>query len=250
MSILRYDVDCITWNPQGKIQQVDYALEAVKQGSICLAIRSENEAVLVSVKKNPSKLACYQEKIFKISDTIGIGISGMTGDARILCKYMRFANAKNQIKYNDNISVSSLAGKVAKKAHQKTYIYGKRPFGVSILMIGYNKDKPKVYEVTPAGEQIEYNAFAIGAKSQSSKTYLEKHFGTFEKASTENLILHALNALKAGYRDEPEDMSEKNIEVALLTKKHGFQNLTRENVKAHIEKLANFKPEDQMVIES
>jgi 20S proteasome subunit alpha 6 len=249
MSILRYDVDSITWNPQGKIQQVDYALEAVKQGSICLAIRSDTEAVLVSVKKNPTKLACHQEKIFKISDTIGIGISGMTGDARMLCKYMRFANAKHQIKYNDNINASSLANKVAKKAHEKTYVYGKRPFGVAILMVGYNKEVPRVYEISPSGEHIEYDAFAIGAKSQSSKTYLEKHMGTFKKSSTENLMLHALNAIKAGYRDEPEDMSEKNIEVSLLSHKHGFQSLTRENVKGLLEKLTDFKPENLMNIE-
>jgi len=249
MSILKYDVDCITWNPQGKIQQIDYAHEAVKQGSICLAIRSKEDVVLVSVKKNPTKLACHQEKIFKISDSIGIGISGMTGDARILCKYMRFANAKNQIKYNDNIGCSTLANKVAKKYHEKTYIYGKRPFGVSILMTGYEKGEPKIYELNPSGESIEYDAYAIGAKSQSSKTYLEKHIGIFGSCTTVNLVLNALNAIKVGYRDEPEDMSEKNIEVSVLTKKNGFISLSRDVVKEYIGQLKNFKPENQMIIE-
>lgn len=249
MSILKYDVDCVTWNPQGKIQQIDYALEAVKQGSICLAIKSETEAVLVSVKKNPTKLACHLEKIFKISDTIGVGISGMTGDARILCKYMRFANAKNQIKYNDNIGCSTLSSKVAKKYHEKTYIYGKRPFGVSILMIGYDKNKPQIYELNPAGESISYQAFAIGAKSQSSKTYLEKNLGIFAKSSSDNLILNALNAIKSGYRDEPEEMSEKNIEVSFLSKSNGFRLLTKEQVGEYLLKLKDFKPENQMQIE-
>lgn len=249
MSILKYDVDSVTWNPQGKIQQVEYAMEAVKQGSICLAIRSESDAVMVSVKKNPTKLACHQEKIFKISDSIGVGISGMTGDARILCKYMRFSNAKNQIKYNDNIGCSKLSGKVAKKYHVKTYIYGKRPFGVSILMIGYEKNKPRIFELTPTGDRVEYNAYAIGAKSQSSKTYLEKHLGTFGKSSPEHLVLNALNAIKAGYRDELEEMSEKNIEVSLLTKKNGFVSLGKEEVKAYLDKLRDFKPDNLMVIE-
>lgn len=246
----RYDTDSVIWNPQGKIQQIDYALEAVKQGNVCLAIHSETDAVLISVKKNPTKLATHQEKIFKISDTIGIGISGMTGDARILCKYMRYANAKHQIKYNDNANCSSLAGKVAKKAHTKTYIYGKRPFGVSILMIGYNGDKPRVFEINPAGEQIEYLAYAIGAKSQSSKTYLEKHLHSFKNCTIDQLVLHALSAIKAGYRDEPEDMSEKNVEIATLTKKNGFSAVSRQDVKSYFEKLGAFKPEAQMDIES
>ena len=249
MSILKYDVDCITWNPQGKIQQVDYAMEAVKQGSVCLALRSKTEAVLVSVKKNPSKLACYQEKIFKISDSIGVGISGMTGDARILCKYMRLKNAKNQIKYNDNVTCSILAEKVAKKFHSKTYIYGKRPFGVALLMIGYDRNTPKIYELTPTGDSIEYSAYAIGAKSQSSKTYLEKHIATLSGCNTTNLILNALNAIKAGYRDETEEMSEKNIEISLLNRENGFHSLKKEDVRKYLDQLPHFRPENLMQTE-
>ena len=55
-----YDLDCVTWSPQGKLFQVEYAMEAVKQGSICLGLRSEKHVVLCSLKKLPSELACYQ----------------------------------------------------------------------------------------------------------------------------------------------------------------------------------------------
>jgi len=40
-----YDTDCSTWNPQGKLFQVEYAMEAVKQGSICLGLKSQTHAV-------------------------------------------------------------------------------------------------------------------------------------------------------------------------------------------------------------
>ena len=40
-----YDSDCTTFSPQGKLFQVDYALEAVKLGSVCLGVRSEKHAV-------------------------------------------------------------------------------------------------------------------------------------------------------------------------------------------------------------
>lgn len=56
---MKYDSDCTTWNPQGKILQVEYALEAVSQGSLCIGLRSAQAAVLIALKKNPSKLACY-----------------------------------------------------------------------------------------------------------------------------------------------------------------------------------------------
>ena len=250
MSILKYDVDSVTWSPQGKLLQVEYAQEAVKQGSVCLALCSGSEAVLVSVKKNPGRLACYQEKLFKVSDSIGVAISGMTGDARILCKFMRVANAQHQIKFGDNISVKKLAHKVSARFHEKTYVYGKRPFGVGLLMIGLSEEAaPQVFEINPAGECVQYQAFAIGAKSQSTKTYLEKYLPHFRKASLDDLVMFGLAAIKAGYRDEAEEMSDKNIEVSLLSKRFGFTHLPREDLKDKLEKLATFKPENRMLVE-
>ena len=55
-----YDLDCVTWSPQGKLFQVEYAMEAVKQGSICHGLKSNSHVVLCSLKKLPSELACYQ----------------------------------------------------------------------------------------------------------------------------------------------------------------------------------------------
>ena len=249
MSILKYDTDCVTWSPQGKLLQVEYAMEAVNQGSICLGLRSKTHGVLLSVKKNPTKLACYQEKIFKISNQIGIGISGMTADARVLCKYMRKENTKNQITYSKNISVNFLADKVSSKYRGKTYIYGKRPFGVGILLMGLNDQKnPHLYELTPNGDCVEYEGYAIGAKSQSSKTYLEKNFKKFEKGSLDDLVLHGLSAIKSGYRDEKEEMSENNVEISILGKDEGFRNLKESEVKAYLDRLVGFG-EEGMVVE-
>lgn len=38
---------------------------------------------------------------------------------------------------------------------------------------------------------------AIGDRCQSAKTYLEKHFETFDDASLEELIKHGIEALRA-----------------------------------------------------
>ena len=64
-------------------------MEAVKQGSVCLGLRSADYAVLCSLKRLPSELAGYQDKMFKVDDNIGMAMSGLTADARVLCKYMR-----------------------------------------------------------------------------------------------------------------------------------------------------------------
>ena len=249
MSILKYDVDCSTWSPQGKILQVDYAKEAVKQGSICLALRSSEGAVLLSVKKNPSKLACYQEKIFRISKNAGVGLAGMTGDGRHLVHFLQAQNAKKRVKYNTDASAKSLSSKLAHKMHNRTLTYGKRPFGVGLLVVGRNSEGFGVYELSPAGEHVEYDAFAIGAKNQTAKTYLEKSLPHLAHADAERLVLHGLAAIRAGYREEKEVMSEKNIEIALVTKDQDFTVLDESRVAAFMAQLAGFNPQSGMTIE-
>lgn len=88
------------------------------------------------MRKNPSKLACYQEKTFQINDQIAIGVSGLTADARVLVKFMRKKNAQHELKFGVQIPIGGLIGKVSKKFLERTYIAGKRPFGVGILIIG------------------------------------------------------------------------------------------------------------------
>ena len=52
-------------------------------------MKSSDHAVLCSLKRLPSELAGYQDKMFKVDDYIGMAMSGLTADARVLCKYMR-----------------------------------------------------------------------------------------------------------------------------------------------------------------
>ena len=72
-------------------------MEAVKQGSICVGLRSKDFVVcfqvmkknkdfqvLCTLKKSKSELASHQEKVFKVDDHIGMAISGLTADASIL----------------------------------------------------------------------------------------------------------------------------------------------------------------------
>ena len=52
-------------------------------------LQSKTHAILATLKRAPSDLSSFQRKIFKIDDHLGIAISGLTADGRILCRYMR-----------------------------------------------------------------------------------------------------------------------------------------------------------------
>ncbi|CAD7684001.1 unnamed protein product [Nyctereutes procyonoides] len=84
----QYDNDVTVWSPQGKIHQIEYAIEAVKQGSATVGLKSKTHAVLVALKRAQSELAAHQKKILHVDNHIGISIAGLTADARLLCNFM------------------------------------------------------------------------------------------------------------------------------------------------------------------
>lgn len=49
-----------------------------------IGVVSKTHSVVVALKRQASKLASYQQKVFKIDDHMGIAISGLTSDARVL----------------------------------------------------------------------------------------------------------------------------------------------------------------------
>jgi 20S proteasome subunit alpha 6 len=65
------------------------------------------------------------------------------------------------------------------EAQVNTQEYGRRPYGVGFLVIGQDQTGPHLYEFSPSGTSYEYYAMSIGARSQSAKTYLERHYESF-----------------------------------------------------------------------
>ncbi|KAM3147742.1 hypothetical protein pb186bvf_000070 [Paramecium bursaria] len=243
-----YDTDCTTWSPQGKLFQVEYAMEAVKQGSICLGLKSEKYVVLCSLKRQPSELAGFQEKQFKIDDHIGIAIAGLTADARVLCKYMRNECLQHKYTYESDHPINRLIAKIAEKSQHKTQNSSKRPYGVGLLVAGVDQDGPHLFETCPSGNYYEFKCQAIGSRSQAGRTYFESWFQLFEKSSQQQLILHGLTALKKAIMDD-EELSEKNVEVGIVGVGQKFKSLSQDELKFYIKELEGFNAGDQMIVE-
>ena len=64
----QYDNDVTVWSPQGRIHQIEYAMEAVKQGSATVGLKSKTHAVLVALKRAQSELAAHQKKILHVDN--------------------------------------------------------------------------------------------------------------------------------------------------------------------------------------
>lgn len=109
----QYDSDITTWSPQGRIFQIEYAMNAVTQGSAAIGLRSKTHVVLASLKRSASELASHQKKIFCIDDHMGIAIAGLAADARVLSKYMRTECLQHKYIYDTPMQASRLVNQVA-----------------------------------------------------------------------------------------------------------------------------------------
>merc|ERR1719343_1950898 len=163
----QYDMDCITWSPGGRILQVEYAMEAVKQGTPVLGLRSKTHVVLASFKKAQSELAQHQQKIFKVDEHMCIGIAGLTADARVLAEYMRDECLNHRYIYDVPMPTGRLVTQVADMSQQKTQNSSKRPYGVGMLVAGVDEKGPKLFETFPT---LEADAMVQHALEAMNKT--------------------------------------------------------------------------------
>ncbi|KAK1228889.1 Proteasome subunit alpha type-6 [Marasmius sp. AFHP31] len=210
-----YDSDNTVFSPQGRLHQVEYALEAVKQGSAAVGLRSKTHSILLALKRSSGELASYQQKMFRIDDHVGIAIAGLTSDARVLSNFMRQQAMSSKMAFNRPIPVNRLVSSIADKAQVNTQEYGRRPYGVGFLVIGQDQSGPHLYEFSPSGSAYEYYAMSIGARSQSAKTYLEKHYESFSDCSLEELITHGLHALRETLQQD-KALNINNTSIGIL----------------------------------
>ncbi|KAK7205654.1 nucleophile aminohydrolase [Myxozyma melibiosi] len=233
-----YDNDSITYSPTGRLFQVEYALEAIKQGSASVGLVSKTHAVLVALKRNAEELGSYQKKIIRIDNHLGIALAGLAPDARVLSNFMRQQAMSSKMIYNRPIPVSRVASEIGDKAQKNTQVYGKRPYGVGLLVAGYDETGPHLFEFLPSGTVLEYFGAAIGARSQSARTYLERSFESFADCSAEELVLHGLRALRDTLAQDKE-LTIQNTSIGVVGLDSPFKLYDNEEVGEWLEKLGD-----------
>ena len=86
-----YDRAITVFSPDGRLYQVEYAIETVKRGAIAIGLQTK-DGVIVAVEEKSRDLQVEDitQKIFQVDDHIGIAAAGYIPDARILVDSARF----------------------------------------------------------------------------------------------------------------------------------------------------------------
>jgi 20S proteasome subunit alpha 6 len=221
-------------------------MESVKQGSACVGLRSNTYVVLGALKRNVSELSSHQKKLLEIDDHMCIGIAGLTADARSLAKYMRNECLNHKYIYGAPITPAVLMSDLADKHQRTTQTYVRRPFGVGLLVAGVDprRQSPHLYQTCPSGNLYEFYASAIGARSQSARTYLEKHYETFPECTKDELIVHALQAL-VGCVSGDNELTKENGSISIVGKDQKYILVEGDELQPYLDRLEIKNAEEQ-----
>ncbi|KAI0301860.1 20S proteasome subunit [Multifurca ochricompacta] len=195
-----YSYSLTVFSPSGKLVQIEHALAAVSQGTTSLGIKASNGIVIATEKKSSSILIddSMLEKVAVICPNIGIA--------------RKSAQAYWKI-YGEYPPTRVLTQEIATVMQKATQSGGIRPYGVSLLVAGYDGNRgPTLYQVDPSGSFWAWKASAIGKNMTNAKTFLEKRYN--DDISLEDAIHTALLTLKEGFEGQ---MTEKTIEIGVVT---------------------------------
>jgi 20S proteasome subunit alpha 5 len=235
-----YDRGVNTFSPEGRIFQIEYAIEAIKLGSTAVGIQTFEGVVFAAEKRITSSLLEPDSvnKVVEIDCHIGCVMSGLTADARTLVEHARVETQNHRFTFDEPMRVESCTlsvcdlslgfGEGGKK--QKTM---SRPFGVSLLIGGVDKEGPALWHTDPSGTYVKYEAKSIGAGCEGAQTILQEQY--HKSMKLDEAVQLCISILK---QTMEEKLNATNVEVAVVpTSTKQFKAYTTAEIDELIKKL-------------
>jgi len=205
----RYDARTTIFSPEGRLYQVEYAMEAISHAGIALGILAKDGVVIAAEKKVTSKLleqTASSEKIYTLTDNMICGVAGITADANILINWARGAAQKYLFAYDEPIPCEQLVQRLCDLKQGYTQYGGLRPFGVSFIYAGWDHHYGfQLYHSDPSGNYGGWKATCIGANNASAQSILKQDY-------KEDMSLHDAMELAVKVLSKTMDSTTLNSE--------------------------------------
>ncbi|PQQ18937.1 proteasome subunit alpha type-2-B [Prunus yedoensis var. nudiflora] len=211
----QYSFSLTTFSPSGKLVQIEHALTAVGSGQTSLGIKAANGVVIATEKKLPSILV-DETSVQKIQFIDAKHWSCLQWNGS------RFQSSGTN-------PVTQLVREIAAVMQEFTQSGGVRPFGVSLLVAGFDDKGPQLYQVDPSGSYFSWKASAMGKNVSNAKTFLEKRYT--EDMELDDAVHTAILTLKEGFEGQ---ISGKNIEIGIIGTDKKFRVLTPAEIEDYL----------------
>jgi len=218
----RYDSRTTIFSPEGRLYQVEYAMEAIGHAGVSLGILANDGILLAAERKSTNKLldeVSYSEKIYNIYDDMACSVAGITADANVLTNELRLIAQRHVLQYQEAIPCEQVVSSLCDLKQAYTQFGGKRPFGVSILYMGWDKHYGfQLYQSDPSGNYGGWKATCIGNNSANAISLLKQEY------KEDETNLHQALDLTIKVLSKTLDMTKvtaDKVEIATLTRKNG-----------------------------
>ncbi|XP_069074991.1 proteasome subunit alpha-type 8 [Pleurodeles waltl] len=237
----RYDRAITVFSPDGHLFQVEYAQEAVKKGSTAVGIRGKDIVILGVEKKSVAKLQEERtvRKICVLDDHVCMAFAGLTADARIVINRARVECQSHKLTVEDPVTVEYITRFIATLKQRYTQSNGRRPFGISALIMGFDYDGvPRLYQTDPSGTYNAWKANAIGRSAKTVREFLEKNYTEAIETDSDTIKL-AIRALL-----EVVQTGGKNIELAVIRRNQPLKIFDAKEIESLVTEIEKEKEED------
>jgi proteasome alpha subunit len=228
-----YDRAITVFSPDGRLFQVEYALETVNRGATILGIVSSEGIVLGAEEKIESKLqdSSFTWKIFGVDQHIGAAVVGLGSDARILIDQARVFCQSNRLMYDEPIDIEIISKRIGDIKQLYTQHAGVRPFGVSIIFGGVDKSGGRIFSTDPSGTYRAYKAVAVGVGRETVEGILKDEYR--EDLNLEEAKKLAVKCLKKALQAREEQLRVKISTVPTATRT--YEIVPSEEVEKHLQ---------------
>lgn len=145
----RYSFSLTTFDPSGKLGQVDRAVEAAAMGPpiVAVVVRNRNEIVLAAPHRLPSPLMKDDgtSRFVRLSRELVVGHTGVSADGRILCAAAHQLALNHVYTFQEDISIQAFLRGMSSLMQEYTMKPGRRPFGSTLVVahVPRQRQRPK-----------------------------------------------------------------------------------------------------------
>jgi proteasome alpha subunit len=219
--VMGYDRAAQTFSPDGHILQVEYAEKTVRLGSASIGLVCKDGVIIVSDRRQKDKLVveASANKISEIDEHIMAVAAGIVSDSRVLIDKARVMAQQHRVTYDSEANTESIVKDIADVKQQFTQYGGARPFGVALLIAGYN-GSAKLYATDVSGNYLEYKANAIGENDEKIKEKLRQEYK--QDLTCEDGIKLALKIFK---ELQAENFDKARFDIGMIKKEKRIEKL-------------------------
>ncbi len=227
-----YDRAITVFSPDGRLFQVEYALETVYRGATIIGISCPEGVVIGAEEKIESRLQDpnFSQKIYEVDEHLGAAVVGLSSDARILIDHARIFAQSNRLMYDEPIDVEVIAKRIGDIKQLYTQHAGVRPFGVSIVFGGVDKTGCRVFTTDPSGSYRAYKAVAVGIGRETVEKILKEEYR--DDLTLEESIRLGVKCLVKSLKARGEQPKIKIAVIPTSTKR--FRQLTDSELEKYI----------------